>query len=334
LDHPVALIAARAVRLGLPALAAVLVSAALLAIFGRPNIEASAISGSDWLATWRFTETSIGSIARDGIGNALFLGYREGAGFLSPWQQSISQSFAPPLWTLSIEFYGSLAVLLLCSCARRGRTFWRAAVILATIITIRSAYLCFVVGHLLANWHRAEKPALGNPFLPFMAVALGVFLCVRADLWQFEWLHSLCSESSWWPFPGQSAAKQQKAFGAIFVLTGLIHLQWARSVLSRPWLVKKSRLAFPIYLVHWPILVGPAALIFLKLNGAIGLELARAGAVVAGISIALAAARLFFPVDRGALSLSVRWRERLSGMTMDPTPPRPAVVAPRAVSAE
>lgn len=112
------------------------------------------------------------------------------------------------------------------------------------------------------------------------------------------------------------------------------HSYWARSVLSRPWLIKKSRLSFPIYLVHWPILVGPAALIFLKLNGAIGLELARVGAVVAGISIALAAARLFFPVDRGALSLSVRWRERLSGMTMDPTPQRPTVVAPQAVSAE
>jgi hypothetical protein len=168
--------------------------------------------------TWRFTETSIRSIARDGIGNALFLGYRESAGFLSPWQQSISQSFAPPLWTLSIEFYGSLAVLLLCSCARQGRTFWGAAVILATIITFRSAYLCFVVGHLLANWQRAEKPALKNSLLPFMAVALGVFLCVRADLWQFEWLRTLSSEPAWWLFPGQSAAKQQKAFGATFVL--------------------------------------------------------------------------------------------------------------------
>src|SRR5207249_4437850 len=81
------------------------------------------------------------SIVRDGIGNALFLGYREysGVAFLSPWQQSIGQSFAPPLWTLSIEFYGSLAVLLLCSCARQARSVWWAAVVLATIFTIRSA---------------------------------------------------------------------------------------------------------------------------------------------------------------------------------------------------
>ena len=336
LEHPLALVAARAVRLGLPAIAAVLVGAAAIGIFGRPNVEASAISGSKWFASPHFTELSMLSIVRDGIGNALFLGYRglPGVAFLSPWQQSIGQSFAPPLWTLSIEFYGSLVVLLLCWCARRSRTLWWAAVILATIFTIRSAYLCFVVGHLLAKWHRAEKPAPANPLLPNIAVALGVFLCVRADLWQFEWLRSLCSEPTLWLFPVQSAAQQQKAFGAIFLLTGLIHLQWVRSALSWPWLVKQSRLSFPIYLVHWPILFGPTALIFLWLNGVIGLELARVGAIVAGISIVFAAGLLFFPVDRGALSLSRRWRERLSGMTMETTTTLRPAVAPRAVPAE
>jgi hypothetical protein len=65
-------------------------------------------------------------------------------------------------------------------------------------------------------------------------------------------------------------------------------------------------------------MIGPAALIFLRLNGAIGLELARLSAIVAGISIAFAAALLFFPVERCALSLSRRWREGLSGMTAKP----------------
>ena len=320
LDHPVALIVARAVRLGLPALAAVLASAALIVIFGKPNVEAGAVSGSEWLANWPVAELSMLSIVRDGIGNALFLGYREysGVAFLSPWQQSIGQSFAPPLWTLSIEFYGSLTVLLLCWCARQARSLWWAAVVLATIFTIRSPYLCFVIGHLLANFHRAETPAPQSCVLPVMAVMLGVFLCVRADVWQFEWLRALCDEPAVWLFPGQSPERQQKALGAIILLTGLIHLQWARSALSWPWLVQLSRLSFPIYLVHWPIVVGPAALIFLRLNGMIGLELARLGATVGGIGMAFAAARLFFPVERCALSVSRRWRARLSGLTVKP----------------
>jgi peptidoglycan/LPS O-acetylase OafA/YrhL len=333
LDHPFALISARAVRLGLPAAAAVLVGAAAVAIFGRPNVEASAISGLEWFATPHFTELSVFSIIRDAVGNALFLGYRglPGVAFLSPWQQPISQSFAVPLWTLSIEFYGSLLVLLLSWFARRSRPLWCVVVILATIFTIRSGYLCFIAGHLLASWRRAEKPAPANPLLPTLAIVLGMYLCVRADIWQIEWLRALCSEAAPWLFPGQSAAQQQKAFGAIFILTGLIHLQWVRSALSWPWLVRKSRLSFPIYLVHWPILFGPAAVIFLWLNGAIGLELARVGAIVCGIGMAFAGAVLFSPIDRGALSLSRRWRERLSGMTMETTDLPQAVVAPGAI---
>jgi len=96
-------------------------------------------------------------------------------------------------------------------------------------------------------------------------------------------------------------------------------------------LVRKSRLSFPIYLVHWPILFGPAAVIFLWLNGAIGLELARVGAIVCGIGMAFAGAVLFSPIDRGALSLSRRWREGLSGMTMETTDLPQAVVAPGAI---
>src|ERR1700731_793726 len=51
LQRPLALISARALRLGLPAVAAVLVSAAVIEILGRPNVDASAISGSEWFAS-------------------------------------------------------------------------------------------------------------------------------------------------------------------------------------------------------------------------------------------------------------------------------------------
>lgn len=335
LDHPVALVAARIIRLGLPAIAAVLVAALAILLFGMPNIEAGAASGSAWFANPRLAELSVIAVLRDGVVNAIFLGYRglPGVGFLSPWQQPLDHSFAAPLWTLSIELYGSLAVLLLCWCARRSRALWWSVAIVASIFTLRSAYLCFIVGHLLASWHRAERPAPTRPLLPLLAVALGIFLCVRAEVWQPDWLRALCSDPMPWLFPGQSAAQQQKTYGAIFLLTGLIHLQPVRAAFSTPWLVRQSRLSFPIYLVHWPVLFGPAALLFLWLNGTVGLELARVGAIVAGIALAFVAGMLFLPVDRGALALS-RWlRERLSGM---PTPPKKLspVAASRVIAAE
>lgn len=312
--QPSSQILARTIRLGLPAIAATLVAAAMMLMFGKPNVEAGDLSGSAWFASQWNAEVSILSVIRDGTVNALFLGYRglPGVAFLAPWQQPVEQSFVAPLWTLSIEFYGSMIILLLCGCARRSRAVWWSVVLLGAIFAIRSAYICFFVGHLLATFHRAERPAPASKLLPAFLIVFGVFFCVLAEIWQPQWLRSLCSDPTYLLFPGQFAPMQQKTFGAILVLVGIIDLEVARRCLSRPWLVARSRLSFPLYLVHWPILYGPAAALFLLLNGVVGIEPARVSAIVVGICVALVASMLFLNVDRGALELSRRLRKRMS----------------------
>jgi peptidoglycan/LPS O-acetylase OafA/YrhL len=307
-------ILARIIRLGLPAIAATLVAAGLMSVFGKPNIAAGDLSGSAWFASQGHAELSWLSVIKDGTVNALFLGYSglPGVAFLAPWQQPVEQSFVAPLWTLSIEFYGSMIILLLCACARRSRLLWWSVVLLGAIFTIRSAYICFFVGHLMATFRRAERPVPESRLLPVFAIMSGIFLCVLAEVWQPQWLRSLCADTNLWLFPGQFAPMQQKTFGAILVLIGIIDLEAARKFLSQPWLVARSRLSFPLYLVHWPILFGPAAALFLVLNGVVGIEWARVGAIVAGIVMAFAASMLFLGVDRGALELSRRVRKRLS----------------------
>jgi peptidoglycan/LPS O-acetylase OafA/YrhL len=311
---PSAQVLARIIRLGLPAIAATLLAASVMVVFGQPNIPAGDLSGSAWFASQGHAELSMLSVIKDGTVNALLLGYRglPGVAFLAPWQQPVEQSFVVPLWTLSIEFYGSIIILLLCACARRSRRLWWSVVLLGVLFTIRSAYVCFFVGHLLAAFRRAERPVPDSRLLPVFSIMFGIFLCVLAEVWQPQWLRSLCADPSLWLFPGQFAPMQQKTFGAILVLIGIIDLQAARRFLSQPWLVARSRLSFPLYLVHWPILFGPAAALFLVLNGMVGIELARVGAIVAGIGLAFAASMLFLGVDRGALELSRRLRKRLS----------------------
>ena len=314
LARPSSQVLARIIRLGLPAIAATLVAAAVMLIFGRLNLEAGDLSGSVWFADQWHADLSIISVLKDGIVNALFLGYSglPGVAFLAPWQQPVEQSFAAPLWTLSIEFYGSIIVLALCACARRSRALWWPAVLLGAIFTIRSAYICFFIGHVLASFDRAEKPAPESKLLPVFCIVFGVFLCVLAEVWQPQWLRSLCADPTYILFPGQFAPMQQKTFGAVLVLVGIIDLEVARGFLSRPWLVARSKLSFPLYLVHWPMLFGPAAALFLYLNSVVGLEWARIGAIVIGISIAFAASLLFLGVDRRALELSRQLRKRLS----------------------
>ena len=83
-------------------------------------------------------------------------------------------------------------------------------------------------------------------------------------------------------------------------------------MLSTPWLVANSKLSFPIYLIHWPIMFGPAAALFLLLNGMVGIELARVGAIVAGIGLSFVGSIFFLTVDFRALEWSRTLRKRMS----------------------
>jgi peptidoglycan/LPS O-acetylase OafA/YrhL len=332
LAQPSSQVLARIIRLGLPALAATLVAAVVMLSFGKPNVAAGAVSGSAWFASQWNTEVSILSVIRDGIVNALFLGYRDlpGVAFLAPWQQPVEHSLVAPLWTLSIEFYGSMIILLLCWCARRSRALWWSVVLLGAIFTVRSAYVCFFVGHLLATFHRAERPAPVSKLLPIFLIVFGVLLCVLAEVWQPQWLKSLCTDPTYLLFPGQFAPMQQKTFGAVLVLVGIIDLEVARGFLSKPWLVARSKLSFPLYLVHWPILFGPAAALFLLLDGMVGIGLARVGAILAGICLAFVCSMFFLSVDRRALEWSRALRKRLSAPSGETAPMTPV----RIVAAE
>jgi peptidoglycan/LPS O-acetylase OafA/YrhL len=335
LAQPFSLVMARVIRLGLPALAAVIVAATVMLMFGKPNVQAGDLSGSVWFAGQWDTDLSVFSVIRDGTINALFLGYSgmPGVGFLSPWQQPVEQSLVVPLWTLSIEFYGSIVVLILCWCASRSRALWWSVVLLGAVFTIRSAYICFFIGHLLATFRRAERPVPASKLLPVFSIIFGVLLCLLAEVWQPQWLRSLCAAPTYFLFPGQLAPMQQKTFGAILVLIGMIDLEAARRFLSRPWLVARSKLSFPLYLVHWPILLGPAAALFLLLGGFVGIELARIGAIVGGICLSFIAGASFIAVDQRALELSRGLRKRLSNAPLE-TQRRATIGADRVAAAE
>src|SRR6202043_3637839 len=99
--------------------------AVVMLVFGRLNVQAGELTGSGWFVSQWNTTVSLVSVVRGGPINALFFGYSgvPGVAFLAPWQQPVEQSFVAPLWTLSIEFYGSIIVLASCWCGPR-RALW------------------------------------------------------------------------------------------------------------------------------------------------------------------------------------------------------------------
>jgi peptidoglycan/LPS O-acetylase OafA/YrhL len=139
---------------------------------------------------------------------------------------------------------------------------------------------------------------------------VGIACSVTADVWQPKWLIDLCALQTSWLFPGQFPGMQQKAFGAVLLLTGIIDLQVCRDLLSKPWLVACSRLSFPLYLVHWPIMCGLAAAAFVQLLPYMGVGAAQFCALGLGIAASMAASVVFAMVDRHAVRLSWRLRRR------------------------
>ncbi|HEY0182118.1 MAG TPA: acyltransferase family protein, partial [Rhodopila sp.] len=109
----------RVVRLGLPMVAALAFGALLFALMPAANLAAAEQSGSrTWLGAGGPSEVSLLSLAHQAAFEGMFVGYG-GVSLLPGWLGLLMgivphmRSFDVPLWTLHVEFYGSLIVLLL-----------------------------------------------------------------------------------------------------------------------------------------------------------------------------------------------------------------------------
>lgn len=310
---PLANVLARLVRLGIPAVAACAVSAALYALFAGANIEAGQLLQSAWFAKlWRPDLTPL-YFAKDAVANALLLGYQnaEGLGLFTPLLDPPARSFVPPLWSLSWEFWGSVLTLLMVLIRRGSAEFRLAALLLLTVCFLSSSMLCFIVGHVAALLRIAEKPPVLNRWVGWALLGAGIGCCVVSETWQPDILKAFCGWSGVTVYPGPGPYLFQKVIGSILICAGITQLSSLRSLLSRPRLVGYAQLSFPLYLVHWPILFGPGAALFLATYATIGVAASQVLAITFCIVASLLAAQAFAPVDRVAVQLSRmirRWR--------------------------
>ncbi len=314
--HPAGMLpnlSARIARLGMPALAACAVSACLYWPFAGLNVEAGRIVGSAWFARLWQPDLTLGYFVKDAILNALLLGYQdvEGIGLFAAFQDPVGKSFVSPLWSLSWEFWGSVLTFALVMAGRGSRGFRIAALVLIALYVSRSALVCFVAGHLAARFGYAERSPLLPRSLAWALLATGIASCVAAENWQPEALRAFCDWSVGALYPGQGAYLFQKILGAILICAGLAQSTSLRSLLGQPRAARWAQLSFPLYLVHWPILFGPSAALFLIAEPRLGIAFAQMLAIGFAVAASLLAAWAFAPIDRAAVRLSRalrRWR--------------------------
>ena len=298
----------RVIRLGVPALLAVAIGAVAFAIFGDTAREAATISGSQWYQGFVHPR-GIGAVLADLDGLTLLAGYASTGLIDFAWLPRLSTATIPPLWTLHIELWGSVWIILLAWARARGR-WWHGGMLLLSLGLIGSnELLLFSVGHVVAvlartrRWAdfagRREAGWLGLALLaagialdwalPWSGLTSGWALLPAGPLRRFDWLNWL------------------SAAAAVAVFVGVLLARPAQAALGA-WLPHwLGRLSFPIYLLHWPVMIALGSSIFVALaRPAPGL--AAPVAIVAVIAVALAAAWLF---ERWCDQPAIRMARRL-----------------------
>jgi peptidoglycan/LPS O-acetylase OafA/YrhL len=306
-----ALVGSRFLRLAIPAIAACGFSAILFQVFGGDNIAAGPTAQSPWLAAgWRPAPDLW--FIKDAVVNGMFLGFQDYSlapwvGIPTSWLSPTANSYVTPLWTLSVEFAGSLLVLLLA----RSRSW--VLTILAAIIFCRTYLLCFLLGHVAARFGLGEKRQLLSWPLAATAATAGLAVCMTSHFWTPRLVVEACALSQQ-ILPScptaDKASYLMRIYGATLFTVGIMQCAPIRTFLAHKRLRALGRLSFPIYLTHWPIIFGVGSFSLLILAPRIGPLPARFFALAISIALTVIAAMCFEPVDQLALRVSRAWRRR------------------------
>lgn len=307
-DRPVRVLTARWVRLAIPALAACVFAAGVMALLPGAHVAAGTALGSPWLAHNWAPDTGPLAFWRDYF-TALFVGYQDGTvasfGFRPDWLPHIQTAYVAPLWTIGIEFVGSVLVFILAATRRRAPRLWLPLIVVATAIFFRTPYFCFIVGHIAGVMALAEKPTRMPSWLCIIGILVGVILCVTGENRAAPGSEAVCTANVPFMFHCDLILHFQKRIGALVVFLAVVQWQDARNWLASPFLARLGRISFPVYLVHWPLVFGPCCVLYL---GAIALgapSLAASGAaIIAGIALTIAVAIPFARIDQVAQAVS------------------------------
>ena len=225
--------------------------------------------------------------------------------------------YDPPVWTIAIEFTGSMLVFALIALLSLSSPRWRIALLIATslafLLLYQWAMACFVAGLILAmndseTTDTGER--LATKYLPTGSrkVAYGAvffagwwLLCqvsasggveAAASVPGWSWLLSILPSA----YYSGEYFRFWDAIGAVLVVFATLRLDWMQKFLELRSLRFLGRVSFSLYLIHIPLL------------WTIGDRLARAfGIVSADSNFQIWYDNLLYLPDIGPQGLSLRF---------------------------
>lgn len=286
----------RLLRLGLPILAVTLFAWALHAAGLIVNQAAAPLTRSPWLASQFRQEASLAGALREGLYGAL----------VGPWD--FATSYDSSLWTMSVEFAGSLLLVAVVVALRRlggiKAAPGRAALILLLLgLALYPLYLSLLAfGALLLTLlprlrpRMAPRACLG---LAALALLLGTvpYSAARGAFWNGLAAIPVKGLGLSWHWIGPGALRMDgpsacHGIAAVMLVLAVACSPWLRERLSGQGMRYLGRISFPLYLVHIPVLmsVGCGTLLAAHSAGlAYGAAVAIAVAAYAAVALGLAA---------------------------------------------
>jgi peptidoglycan/LPS O-acetylase OafA/YrhL len=187
------------------------------------------------------------------------LGHRDSSLFSSlPVVGSIIHSHAYTiglLWTINIEFYGSLLVIALVFTARRfpDAIAWLLLPV-AFLVTSRSLLLPFVFGYAVSHMRNGERSEMAIlPWVPLTLIFAAAIVSVDATNYYYYPLFEHISRVDY-IIPAQSLFSIQKAAAAMIIFFGIYLSTPIKFALETPICQALGRISFQLYLVHFPML--------------------------------------------------------------------------------
>ncbi|MBY0466360.1 MAG: acyltransferase [Burkholderiales bacterium] len=221
-------------RLGIPVFISVMISFLALWINNVISAEGYKALTSTPVSALHNTFITFKAALIEGSTGALFLG---------------SNKFNGPLWTISIEFFGSLGIFLLLLLIPPNKPKWRwAAYTLAIPLTWGTYYLAFIMGMTLSELTSQTKFLRSwmdrHAYITFPMMAFGLLLG-SIPMHHTDWqgtIYQYVNSSIWRP--------AYHIVGAYLIVTSVIYGNIFKSILNTRPLKFLGEISFSMYLLH------------------------------------------------------------------------------------
>lgn len=151
----------------------------------------------------------------------------------------------PPLWTIGVEFTGSIVTYVILLALQNKTYVWRLLILLASLLFFRNSFTsAFILGIIVADWFKHNQ--LKSQTKIFNVVSI---LLLPVALWLFSFR---ADENI---FSGAYIKSMTSTLGALLIMIIIcVNTRIQKVLICQP-LLFVGRISFSLYAVHWLFVV-------------------------------------------------------------------------------